>query len=164
VVAGLSSPRTAGVAGNFTVTAKDQFNNTATNYTGTVTFTSSDGQAVLPANSTLTSGTGTFSTTLKTAGTQSITATDTVTATITGTQSGIVINAAAANKLAFTTPPVNTTVGATMAAVVVQIQDQFGNNVSNSGTNISLTLNGGGTLNGPPASTRWPMGRPPSAR
>src|SRR6185369_13830843 len=40
------------------------------------------------------------------------------------------------------------TVGATMAAVVVQIQDQFGNNISNSGTNISLTLNRGGTLNG----------------
>ncbi len=36
-------------------------------------FTSTDGQAVLPANSTLTLGTGTFSGTLKTAGTQTIT-------------------------------------------------------------------------------------------
>ena len=49
------------------VTAQDQFNNTATGYAGTVHFTSSDGQAVLPANGTLTSGTGTFSATLKTA-------------------------------------------------------------------------------------------------
>ena len=40
----------------------------ATGYTGTVHFTSSDGAAVLPANSTLTNGVGTFSVTLKTAG------------------------------------------------------------------------------------------------
>src|SRR5262249_25049254 len=59
---------TAGVAFNITVTALDQFNNTATGYAGTVTFTSTDGQAVLPPNSTLSSGVGTFSVTLKTAG------------------------------------------------------------------------------------------------
>src|SRR5438034_778124 len=35
-----------------------------------------------------------------------------------------------------------------MAGVVVQLQDQFGNNLSRGGTNVSLTLNGGGTLNG----------------
>src|SRR5439155_20285732 len=68
---------TAGTAFNFTVTAKDQFNNTATSYAGTVHFTSTDGAATLPANSTLVSGTGSFSATLKTAGNQTITATDT---------------------------------------------------------------------------------------
>ena len=67
---------TAGTAFSFTVTALDQFNSVATGYTGTVHFTSSDGQAVLPANSTLTNGTGTFSATLKTAGSQTITGTD----------------------------------------------------------------------------------------
>src|SRR5438477_574864 len=41
---------TAGTAFSITVTALDQFNNTATGYAGTVHFTSSDGQAVLPAN------------------------------------------------------------------------------------------------------------------
>src|SRR5207244_3623514 len=53
---------TAGVAFHFTVTAEDQFNNTATSYTGIVHFTSSDtgSQVVLPANSTLTNGTRTF--------------------------------------------------------------------------------------------------------
>ena len=81
----------AGTPFNFTVTAQDQFNNTATTYVGTVTFTSSDGAATLPANSTLTAGTGTFSATLPTVGTQTITATDTVTATITGTSGPITV-------------------------------------------------------------------------
>jgi hypothetical protein len=82
---------TSGVAFNFTVTALDAFNNTATGYTGTVHFTTTDGGAgvVLPANSTLTNGTGTFSATLKTTGPQTITATDTVTASITGTSNSI---------------------------------------------------------------------------
>src|SRR5947208_3045494 len=73
---------TAGSAFNFTVSALDAFNNTATSYAGTVHFTSSDGAATLPANSTLTNGTGTFSATLATAGNQTITATDTVTSEI----------------------------------------------------------------------------------
>ena len=51
---------------SFTVTALDPFNNVATGYAGTVHFTSSDGAAVLPANSTLTSGVKTFTATLKT--------------------------------------------------------------------------------------------------
>ncbi len=91
------APTTAGAAHNVTVTAHDAFGNVATGYTGTVTFTSSDGQAVLPANYTFTGGDAgvhTFSVTLKTAGTQSITATDTVTGTITGTQSAITVNPA----------------------------------------------------------------------
>jgi len=43
-----------------------------------VHFTSSDTQGVLPKDSTLSNGTGTFSVTLKTAGGQGIVATDTV--------------------------------------------------------------------------------------
>ena len=78
-----------GTAFNFTVTALDASNNTVTTYSGTVHFTSTDGQAVLPVNSTLTNGAGNFSATLKTAGNQTITATDTVTASITGTSSSI---------------------------------------------------------------------------
>ena len=102
VVSGFTNPTTAGVAHNVTVTAQDAGGNTTTAYTGTVHFTSSDGAAVLPANYTFTGGDAgvhVFSVTLKTAGTQSITATDTVTGTITGTQSGITVNAAAAATL-----------------------------------------------------------------
>jgi hypothetical protein len=76
---------TAGSAFSFTVTALDQSNNVDSGYAGTVHFTSSDGQAVLPANATLSNGFGTFSATLKTAGNQTITATDTSNASITGT-------------------------------------------------------------------------------
>ena len=80
-VTGFPTPDTAGVADNFTVTAYDPYGNIATGYTGTVQFTSADSQAVLPANYTFVAtddGTHTFSATLKTAGTQYITATDTL--------------------------------------------------------------------------------------
>ena len=57
-------------------------------YLGTVHFTSSDSQAVLPSNYTFVAaddGAHTFTTVvLKTAGSQSITATDTTTSSITG--------------------------------------------------------------------------------
>ena len=69
-----------------TVTALDSMNRISTGYTGTVQFTSSDGSAILPANTTLTDGVGTFQITLKTAvrgSTSTITATDTVTGTLT---------------------------------------------------------------------------------
>ena len=99
-VSGFPNPTTAGVAHNVTVTAKDAFGNTATGYTGTVHFTSSDG-AGRPAGQLhlrrpATTGPTPSRCTLKTAGTQSITATDTVTGTITGTQSGIVVHGAIA--------------------------------------------------------------------
>jgi hypothetical protein len=76
---------TAGTPFDVTVRAVDVFGQTAIGYTGTVTFTSSDDQAVLPADSTLTNGTGTFSgVTLDTvgAGSQTITATDTADSSI----------------------------------------------------------------------------------
>src|SRR5207244_348685 len=83
---------TAGSSFSFTVTAKDAFNNTATGYTGTVHFSSGDAQAVLPANGTLTNGLGSFSATLKTAGNQTLTATDTVSSSVTGTSNAIAVS------------------------------------------------------------------------
>src|SRR5580658_2464417 len=53
----------AGTTFSFTATALDASNNTVTSYSGMVHFTSTDGQAVLPAHSTLTNGTGNFSAT-----------------------------------------------------------------------------------------------------
>ncbi|MEP6945646.1 MAG: Ig-like domain repeat protein [Acidobacteriota bacterium] len=69
-----------GVAFNFTVMALDAGENIVVGYSGTVHFTSTDGAAVLPANTTLIAGTRTLSATLATAGIQRITATDTVSA------------------------------------------------------------------------------------
>ena len=79
-----------------TVTAYDAYGNVATGYTGTIAFSSSDAQALLPSSFTFVAadaGSHTFSVTLETAGTQSITATDTATASITGTESGIAVRA-----------------------------------------------------------------------
>ena len=86
----------------------------ATGYTGTVALTSSDPHAVLPSSFTFTgtTGTHTFAVTLDTAGTQSITATDTVTPSITGTESGITVQAAAAKTLSVTGFPTSDTAGA----------------------------------------------------
>src|SRR5207248_269225 len=85
-------------------TARDQRNNTATGYGGTVHFTSTHGQAVLPASTAPTIGTGTFSATLKTAGSQTITATDTVNLSITGTSNSINVAAGAATHFAVSAP------------------------------------------------------------
>src|SRR5262249_12057677 len=85
------SSTTAGTAFVFTGTAQDAVNNTATGYTGTGPFTRSDGQGVLASNSTLTNGTGNFAAILKTAGNQTITATDTTTSSITGTSNTIAV-------------------------------------------------------------------------
>jgi len=86
---------TAGTSFNFTVTALDGSDNLLPNYAGTVAFSSSDSQASLPANSTLTNGTGTFSATMKTAGYTIVNATDTVTASMAGS-SAINVSPAAA--------------------------------------------------------------------
>src|SRR5207248_500259 len=82
---------TAGAAVLVTVTAQDQFNNAATGYTGTVHFTSSDAAATLPANGTLSAGTGSFSATFATSGSQTLTATDTATSSLTGTSNAIAV-------------------------------------------------------------------------
>src|SRR5215472_6808744 len=84
-----STTATVGTAFNVTVTALDASNNTVTTYSGTVHFTSTDVQAMLPSDVILTNGTKSFSVTLKTAGNQTITATDTVHPSITGTSSSI---------------------------------------------------------------------------
>ena len=76
-----------GEAAPFTVTAFDEFNNQATSYPGTVRFTSSDGQATVPFNATLANGTGAFSVTFRTLGSQSVNATDLSDGSITGSAS-----------------------------------------------------------------------------
>jgi hypothetical protein len=71
--------RTAGTPGSFTVTAEDGYGNTVTGYTGTIGFSSSDGQAILPAPYTFSPADGgarIFTVTLKTAGMQTLNATD----------------------------------------------------------------------------------------
>jgi hypothetical protein len=87
----VGGPTTAsvGTAIEITVTALDDQNNPVSGFSGTVHFASTDTRAALPANSTLTNGTGTFSATLETAGPQTVTATDTANGAISGTSSAI---------------------------------------------------------------------------
>jgi hypothetical protein len=127
-VSGFPSPVTAGQAGTFTVTAVDPYGNTATGYTGTVHFTSSDTKASLPANYTFQAsdaGVHTFSATLKTAGTQSITVQDTATG-ISQSQTGIVVNPAAASSFTMRGFPSPVTAGVAGGFTVTAI-DPFGN-------------------------------------
>jgi large repetitive protein len=85
---------TVGTPFNFSVTALDASNVVAKSYAGTIQFTSTDGQAALPGNSTLTNGVGTFSATFNTSASQTITATDTVTPTIKGISNAIQVSIA----------------------------------------------------------------------
>lgn len=74
-----------GVVRPVSIIARDDYGNIATSYNGTVHVTSSDPQAILPADAALVNGAGLVNVTLLTVGSQSITATDIVTPTLTGT-------------------------------------------------------------------------------
>jgi hypothetical protein len=147
---------TAGVAFDLTVKAIDAFMQTAFGYTGTVNFSSTDGQAALPDDYVFTgsdAGQHTFSNgvTLQTAGSQAVTATDTTTSSITGSDT-VTVNPAAADHLLFLQQPTDTNAGQTISPVMVLVVDQFGNvlTTDNSDT-VTLSIGNnpsGGTLSG----------------
>jgi hypothetical protein len=157
----ISAPSTsvAGSAFSVTVIAQTSSNSTATGYTGTVHFTTSDTASgvVLPAAYTFTAadkGVHTFTNlvALDTAGAQLITATDKSSGSITGSAT-TKVTPAAANHLVFSQQPSAATAGSVIApAVTVKILDQYGNllNTDNTDTvTISLATNpAGGTLSG----------------
>ena len=126
VFAGIPSSVAPGQSVSFTVTAANASGQTATGYRGTVHFTSSDSKAILPANYTFTAadnGVHTFTVTFKTAGSQSLTATDTTTSSITGGQAGITVATAPAtatpvSRLVFTGIPSSVTPGQSVSFTV----------------------------------------------
>ena len=140
----------AGSANAITVTAYDAYSNLATGYRGTVAVSSSDGQATLPSNYTFQAsdnGSHNLNVTLKTDGTQSITATDTVTGSITGTQTGITVQSSPATKLVLTAGPTTATAGTCSAVYTVQAQDTYGNAVNvTSSVQVNLTGAGAGVF------------------
>ena len=126
---GFPTSDTAGTTGTMTVTAYDTYGNVATGYTGTVDLTSTDLHAVLPSSATFTvtdAGKLSVAVTLDTAGTQSITATDSVTPSIRGTESGIAVQAAAAKTLVLSGFPTSDTAG-TAGTVTITAYDPYGN-------------------------------------
>ncbi|MFO0803072.1 MAG: VCBS repeat-containing protein [Gemmataceae bacterium] len=142
IVSAFPATITAGVAGSFTVTLRDPFNNVATGYTGTVTFTSSDGQATFsPASYPFTPGDAGVKTflggaTLRTAGTQSITASD---GSISGSQTGILVTPAATSQF-LTNFPTPVTAGAAQS-FTVRAADAYGNTTPTYTGNVTLTSN-----------------------
>ena len=123
-----------------TVTAIDGYGNVATTFTGTVTFTSNDAQAVLPADYTFTGGdagvhTFTNAYTLKTAGSRTVTATS---GAVTGTSAGVTVNPALPAATLTATAPSPATAG-TGLAVTVTAKDAYGNIATGYTGTVSLT-------------------------
>jgi ELWxxDGT repeat protein len=140
-VGGFPVTITAGVAGSFMVAAKNIDGTTNTGYRGTVHFTSSDSQAVLPADYTFTvadGGVHTFSATLKTAGGQSIAASDTIVPGVAGTQAGITVNPAAASRFTVAGFPSPATAGVA-GSFTVTAQDAYGNRASGYAGTVRFT-------------------------
>jgi hypothetical protein len=130
-----------GVPFNFTVTGVDAFGNPGALGSGTVVFTSTDGQATLPANSQLTNGSGTFSATLRTAGGQAIIAKD-ISLAMTGSSGNINV---ASIHFAVSAPATVTT--GTAFSFTVTAQDQFNNTVTGyAGTVHFTSTDGSATL------------------
>ncbi len=94
----------------------------------------------LPANYTFTNadqGVHTFTVTLKTAGSQSITATDTSTGSITGSESGITIKPAAASQFILTAP--SSATKGTAFSVTLTVEAAYGNVVTGYTGTVSFT-------------------------
>jgi hypothetical protein len=132
LLTGMPTALSAGTPATFTVTVTDALGTIAAGYLGTVHFSSSDSKASLPADYTFTPGdrgVHTFAVTFKTAGTLSLTATDTRTSGISGTKTGIAVNPAAASTLRVTGFPSLTTAGTENVFTITAI-DAYGNTVT----------------------------------
>jgi hypothetical protein len=124
----------AGTPFDVTVTVQDAYGNTVTGYAGTVTFSSADPYgASLPATYSFTAadnGVHLFAggSTLYTAGTWDVTATDAVNSGLSGSVNLFDTPASPDNFLV--TPSLSTTVAGTPFDVTVTVQDAYGNTVT----------------------------------
>jgi hypothetical protein len=137
----LPTSSTAGTALTMTVSALDAYGNVTPSYTGTVQFTSTDGQVTLPGSYAFQAGDNgshTFAggVTLKTAGNQKVTATDTVSSAETGTAT-VAVQAAAIDHFLVTAPP-NCVAGSTLT-IKVTAQDPYNNTVTGYTGTIQFT-------------------------
>jgi hypothetical protein len=116
---------TAGQAFSASVTAEDAQGAPVTSYKGTVHFSSSDTSTgvVLPADSTLTNGQGTFSATLIRSGPQTLTVSDAANSLVTTANLGV--TGAPATRLIMAGP--STTGAGTNVPFTVTAQDPYGN-------------------------------------
>jgi sugar lactone lactonase YvrE len=142
----LPNAATAGtpIAGQLTV------NNPVDTYTGTMAFTSTDPQATLPANYTFTTsdaGAHTIAVTLKTAGPQCVTATDTVDPTVTTTACTNVSAATAAKIAVFSGNNQTANVRSAFTQhLIALVTDTYGNPIQKA--SVVFTIASGGTATG----------------
>jgi hypothetical protein len=125
----------AGESFQLTVTARDQFDNPIVNYGGSISLLTNDLQGTLPSSATFTNGEATFTATLKTAGNQVITATDSASPSI-NVQASVTVAHAALAALAFESLPSGAIVGAPLTIRVVG-RDAF-NNLATNATDVVL--------------------------
>ncbi len=141
LVSGASA--TAGAAASTTVTAKDTYSNTVGSYAGTIAFSSTDAQAVLPGGftfATTDAGQHTFSVTLKTAGAQTVTASDAA-HSLSGT-GGFTVAPASGTNCSVTGLPASAAAGAQLG-LRVTVKDDFGNVATGYSGTIGLTSSDG---------------------
>jgi Prokaryotic N-terminal methylation motif len=147
-VTGYPVSTSAGTSHSFIVTAEDVFGNLVSSYSDMVSFTATnDAQAVLPPNTALTGGIGSFNATFKTisGGTKTLTATDTANHAITGSESGITVTAAAPASLqlaATTTTPA----AGTADSLTITAYDSLGNVATSYTGSKTLTFSGASTI------------------
>jgi uncharacterized repeat protein (TIGR03803 family) len=144
---------TAGVAISpaMTVDVEDRFGNIVTTDSSNVTLSVHTGPGTLSGTVTAaaSAGVATFSNVLiDTAGTYSLTASDGILTP--GNSSTFTVNPAAATKLAYSVQPTDVATGAIISpAIVVDVEDTFGNIVTGNSSNVTLSVQTGpGSLSG----------------
>jgi hypothetical protein len=154
VTTDLTGDATAGTAFNVTVNALDANDVLDASYAGTVHFSGGGDNASLPADTSLSGGTGTFPATLKQAAPQIITAEDQGDDTINGNVH-VDVDPDAPFKLEITGPsdavsarPSDPSTTAWVLSFQVDVKDQWGNLETGNSDNIHATLNTGGFSDG----------------
>jgi hypothetical protein len=149
---------TAGDVVTVTVTALDAHNRPDPTYRGTVHFTSTDLQAVLPADYKFTAGDDgqhSFDVSLKTAGLKRVGVTDLIKATVKG-RVGVTVIAGAATQFAVTKFPLSARVNRGYAFIVTAL-DQFGNRATSYVGTVTIGSNGSATIGGAGAASPTPV-------
>ena len=147
-VSGPTSELTAGEVVNFSIIARDRFNNVADSYSNTVTLSTTDTNAVLPETGVLTNGIGNFEATPITAGTQSLTVADSTNPNLAANVNNIAVTSAVGAVLSTPTGGNATaTVGTAFDnGLTVEISDRFGNPVAGEAVTFSVPNAGASAL------------------
>lgn len=128
----------AGNAENLMLRALDGYGN-LTDDNDALTFTSSDPKAALPVGAALTHGTFTGPVTLKTAGSQTVTAASTANAAVNGSTGPSTVTAAAAAAIALTGYPDGAIAGDHIHQLAATVTDAYGNWAQSYAGTLSVT-------------------------